>query len=72
MNAQNISQASEGYEAELPSELNEMQRALIRRGFMSGSMATVLLIERGAKPAAIKAELIQYARTIGRDVADAR
>jgi hypothetical protein len=72
MNAQNISQASEGYEAELPSELNEMQRALIRRGFMSGSMATVLLIERGAQPAAIKAELIQYARTIGRDVADAR
>jgi hypothetical protein len=69
MNAQNISQASEGYEAELPSELNEMQRALIRRGFMSGSMATVLLVERGVKPASIKAELIQYARTIGRDIA---
>jgi hypothetical protein len=56
----------------LPIDTPEVDVTRARRAFYAAMLDASRMVEAGVKPAAIRAEAIGYARTIGRSVEAAR
>lgn len=56
----------------LPIDLPEHEAQRLRRAYFDAALQVVEMIERGVKPAAIRSEVLGFARTIGRPVEAAR
>ncbi len=55
-----------------PIDVDEKAVTPVRRAYMHALLTAARMVEAGAKPAAIRAECIGYATTIGRQVERAR
>lgn len=68
-----VAEAWDAYATDvLPIDAPEAEVTRARRAFYAAALDAARMVEAGAKPAAIRAECIGYATTIGRQVERAR